>query len=279
MLFSRRKTPPADIPFIQIGNIKVPASSTSLFLGLTLDSKLSWHQHIEKKNLSIRRLCFLIYRFVRNNWGLSPARMKAIYKALIIPKWLYCCSVWASSTNRSVICRKLRSLQRTFASFMTRCPCSTSTEALLVIAGLQPIDYTIRQICAFRYSLSIPHHIFSPSSRNIVQPIFHNPLISLPADTTTPYVSTPWSSPPCLTILPKQSPALPVFAPSPRTLRVFTDGSKLNDKVGYGVAIFDEQALLNTCKGRLPDHASVYQAESSAILTALLFIFKNYPDI
>ncbi len=33
-------------------------------------------------------------------------------------------------------------------------------------------------------------------------------------------------------------------------------------------------------KGDSPsEHASVYQAESSAVLTAILFIFENYPDI
>jgi ribonuclease HI len=279
MLFSRRRTKSTFNPVIEIGDVKVPASSTGLFLGITLDSKLSWHQHIENKNLSIRRLCFLINRYVRRTWGLSPSRIKAIYKALIIPKWLYCCSVWASATNRSVICRKLRSLQRTFATFMTRCPCSTSTEALLTIAGLQPIDYTIRQICAFRYCLSIPHHIFSPLSKTIVQPIFRNSLIILPADTSKLHVSAPWSSPASVTILAKQTPSLPVFAQSPQTLRVFTDGSKVNDKIGYGVAIFDEYALLHTCKGRLSGHASVFQAESSAILTALHFILKYYPDV
>jgi hypothetical protein len=89
MLFSRRRTTSTFNPVIQIGDFKVPASSTGLFLGITLDSKLSWHQHIESKNLSIRRLCFPINRYVRNNWGLSPARMKAVYKTLIIPKWLY----------------------------------------------------------------------------------------------------------------------------------------------------------------------------------------------
>ena len=136
---------------------------------------------------------------------------------------LYCCSVWTSATSRSVICRKLRSLQRTFATFTTRCPCSTSTDALLTIAGLQPIDYTIRQICAFRYSLSIPHHIFSPLSKNIVQSIFRNSLFPLPSATSTLRVSAQWLSPSSVIILPKQTPYLPVFAQSPQTLRVFTD--------------------------------------------------------
>jgi hypothetical protein len=94
---------------------------------------------------------------------------------------------------------------------MTRCPCSTSTDALLTIAGLQPIDYTIRQICAFRYSLSIPHHIFSPLSKNIVQSIFRNSLFPLPSATSTLRVSAQWLSPSSVIILPKQTPYLPVL--------------------------------------------------------------------
>jgi hypothetical protein len=37
--------------------------------------------------------------------------------------------------------------------------------------------------------------------------------------------------------------------------------------------------VFHTCKGRLSGHASVFQAESSAILTALHFILKYYPDV
>ena len=50
---------------------------------------------------------------------------------------------------------------------------------------------------------------------------------------------------------------------------IFTDGSKIGDKVGAGVAIYTEKRLVRKCKYRLKSHCSNNQAEQIAILKAL----------
>jgi len=50
---------------------------------------------------------------------------------------------------------------------------------------------------------------------------------------------------------------------------IFTDGSKIGDKVGAGVAIYSEKLVLKKCKYRLQNHCSNNQAEQIAILKAL----------
>ena len=50
---------------------------------------------------------------------------------------------------------------------------------------------------------------------------------------------------------------------------IFTDGSKIGDKVGAGVAIYTEKRLVRKCKYRLQNHWSNNQAEQVAILKAL----------
>jgi len=50
---------------------------------------------------------------------------------------------------------------------------------------------------------------------------------------------------------------------------IFTDGSKIGDKFGAGVAIFSEKRLVRKCKYRLENHCSNNQAEQIAILKAL----------
>jgi len=51
--------------------------------------------------------------------------------------------------------------------------------------------------------------------------------------------------------------------------KTFTDGSKIGDKVGAGVAIYTEKRLERKCKYRLRNHCSNNQAEQIAILKAL----------
>jgi ribonuclease HI len=50
---------------------------------------------------------------------------------------------------------------------------------------------------------------------------------------------------------------------------IFTDGSKIGDKVGAGVAIYTNKRLLRQYKYRLQNHCSNNQAEQIAILKSL----------
>ena len=52
-------------------------------------------------------------------------------------------------------------------------------------------------------------------------------------------------------------------------MNVYTDGSRLNDKVGSGVYMFSDQVTI-TEKYRISDHATVYQAEQFAVKQAAL---------
>jgi hypothetical protein len=50
---------------------------------------------------------------------------------------------------------------------------------------------------------------------------------------------------------------------------IFTDGSKIGDKVGAGLAIYKDKRLVRQYKYRLQNHCSNNQAEQIAILKSL----------
>ena len=57
----------------------------------------------------------------------------------------------------------------------------------------------------------------------------------------------------------------------PEIIRVFTDGSKSNDNVGYGVLIADYNSIIHQICGRLSSYVS-YEAEAEANKAALTYI-------
>ena len=65
---------------------------------------------------------------------------------------------------------------------------------------------------------------------------------------------------------------------TPLNCNFYTDGSKLRGQVGSGVCIIREGNNIASHKVRLPDHASVYQAEMMAIQQAAI-ILANIPDL
>ena len=51
-------------------------------------------------------------------------------------------------------------------------------------------------------------------------------------------------------------------------MNIYTDGSRLLQQTGAGYAIFDKHRLIHSDHARLPDHASVFQAEVTAVKAA-----------
>ena len=67
------------------------------YLGVTIDSNLSWYQHIENITSKANRTLGLI----RRNLKKVPQETKTLaYKALVRPNLEYCASVWDQHTNK-----------------------------------------------------------------------------------------------------------------------------------------------------------------------------------
>ena len=153
MLFSRKITSDSDL-FLTLNGLKINVSCSSRLLGLTLDSRLQWFEHLEAKEIAAKKAYHSIRRYVGRNWGLSRQRLKTIYTTLIESSLLYCCLVWASITRTKRGCRKLRAVERRFNILTTRAFKTVHTGALSILAGTLPVDYRILEITLKRYFLS-----------------------------------------------------------------------------------------------------------------------------
>jgi hypothetical protein len=92
---------------IFINGTKVPYANTAKYLGITLDAKLQWKEHIKEKrdelNIRFRKMYWLFGR----NSELSVHNKLTLYKQVIRPVWSYGIHLWgcASESNIQVIQR------------------------------------------------------------------------------------------------------------------------------------------------------------------------------
>lgn len=90
---------------IFINNQAVPYANTAKYLGMNLDAKLKWKEHIKKKreelNLKYRKMYWLLGR----NSDLSVENKIMLYKQVLRPVWTYGIQLWGCTkkTNTEII--------------------------------------------------------------------------------------------------------------------------------------------------------------------------------
>lgn len=89
------------IPII-VDGIQVPYSNTAKYLGMNLDAKLRWKEHIKKKreelNIKLRTLDWLIGR----RSVLSIHNKLLIYKQILKPVWTYGIQLWGCAAKNNI---------------------------------------------------------------------------------------------------------------------------------------------------------------------------------
>lgn len=101
-------------PQVQLNNIPIPQSASTKYLGIHIDSKLTWKEHIVKKrkqiDLKIKELHWLIGRKSK----LSLENKLLLYKSIIKPIWVYGIEIWgcASISNINIIQRSQSKILR-----------------------------------------------------------------------------------------------------------------------------------------------------------------------
>ena len=107
MVFSRKRAAlERDIAF-KIQGVVVHPVDTCKYLGLTLDSKLSWTSYINERCVNAIKKIFSLRRYLRLTWGLQMSTYLTFYKSTIIPFLLYGSPVWGNALKRKHIQKKL----------------------------------------------------------------------------------------------------------------------------------------------------------------------------
>ena len=149
----------------------------------------------------------------------------------------------------------------------------------LALTGLLPIDLRIVELAAFR--LSAIRSPVSPRAFLTIRNKFPNTELSQSFSVPKRYFSPfhpPWLTPALqpLIILPAEG-LIPLLPSAPGTVRVYTDGSVISGCTGYGLVVVNSSGIVATCRGKLPNDCSIFQAEGQAILQAIRFAITIVP--
>ena len=82
------------------------------YLGVYIDSKLYWNDHVDIKIKKAKKAMMACVRVCHPKSGVPPLCASYYWKSCILPMFTYGCLVWHSACPKITIQRKLKSFQR-----------------------------------------------------------------------------------------------------------------------------------------------------------------------
>ena len=134
---------------IQIDGQKIEISKSVKYLGVIIDNKLNWNEHIQTAVNKCKKALFSAKRAIGNKWGISPKQMMWIYKTIIIPILSYGAVIWAMNLTKSQI-RKINTIQTLAQHMITRCKTSTPKVLLNTLLNMLPMENKVESIALKR---------------------------------------------------------------------------------------------------------------------------------
>jgi hypothetical protein len=197
------------------------------YLGITLDSKLSFRDHIIHTAEKCSKLIFVLARSAKLNWGQGSAALKTIYTGAILPLLIYGAPVWAEAINKPCYKQKVIRVQRLINIRIAKAYHTISNEALCMITELTPIDFKIEEVVKlFQITRGRTKSEHPVDLDTRVQHWLHAAFsISLLKDNND----------------------------VDSDLEIFTDGSKTKQGVGAGIAICSQGTHTRSLKYKLRD--------------------------
>lgn len=234
---------------IKLNNINLKYSNTLKYLGIIFDNNRTFIPHLNELKFRVDSISYKIRSIARATWGLSSLVVKKLYLLVIEKIILYGCNIWFRPTAK--ILQKLPQLQRASLIQMTKCYRTVSSDALNVLAGCLPLDLSIlKEIDYINYIKNLEIDM-SGINLNLSNNAYYNNAI-------------------CVHFNIKHDKNLGSFT------EIYTDGSKVNERVGAGVVIYKDQVEVDSFSYRLNNNATVFMAELYAIYRAIAFVIKDY---
>uniref|UniRef100_A0A3B5Q0T1 Reverse transcriptase domain-containing protein n=1 Tax=Xiphophorus maculatus TaxID=8083 RepID=A0A3B5Q0T1_XIPMA len=302
LFFTRKKA--SENLKLQIYNHELERVREFKFLGLWLDEKLTWENHIQKVVNKCKRVLNVMRCLVGSEWGAERKALKSIYTGLIRSVFDYGSIVFGSASD--TLLKKLDSIQYQALRLCTGAVRTTPTSALLIEMGEMPLNLRRLQLKS-NYWCNLKGHDGNHPCQDILKSSWEKEkkklnsfgweienvikdfgLSGINISQTVPlspvYPSLFHNNVVDLTLLEKrkgENISDPYLVQSYLDskyygyVQVFTDASK-NSNSSNGVSFIVPEFKVKKCK-RITDGVSVYTGEMMGIILALGWIEEVRP--
>lgn len=136
VLYGNRR--PKPIRFM-LNNTEIVPSKTVKYLGVTIDQRMSFTEHINRATEKADKVAAALTRVMPNIGGPKPER-RQVLTSVVHSIILYGAPIWLECLNVKKNLKKIIRSQRKIALRVISAYRTVSTEAALVLAGIIPID-------------------------------------------------------------------------------------------------------------------------------------------
>lgn len=77
-----------------LGQYTISAKPYGKFLGVRLDTKLNWREHVNQIKGKVTKSIAGLSKLAGSTWGGNLHTVRQMYEAVVLPQMTYCCSTW-----------------------------------------------------------------------------------------------------------------------------------------------------------------------------------------
>ena len=126
------------------------------YLGVILDSQLTWKEHVDVKVRKAQNLMWACRRAYGATWGLGPRVVHWLYVAIVRPSVTFASLVWWPGCQTASAKKKLSKIQRLACLGITGAMCTTPTTTMEALICLPPLELVVQ-----REARSTAHRLWS----------------------------------------------------------------------------------------------------------------------
>lgn len=244
-------------PRLTLNNVEIEFSDRLKILGLTLDRNMNFLPHIEAVTSKAVNIYKALSRTARAHWGLNTSIRRIMYTAIIEPVLLYGSNIWGQNAHRKQIRSKLDKTTRLFTNLIAKSHRTTSLISSCILSRILPIDLRAQE----------QRDLYLIKRGKPLEELPGRPLecrmspFALPHPANRKVLSFEFIN--------EEEELQKIDAGA---IQIFTDGSKIEGRVGGAITYWKQEVELGQAKFVLPKYCSVYQAELAAIYRATKLI-------
>ena len=114
------------------------------YLGVILDSRLTWREHVETKVRKAKNLLWACRRAYGGTWGLGPRVVHWLYVSVIKPSVTYTSLVWWPGCQTASATKKRSKIQRLACLGIKGAVRTTPTRAMEALICLPPLELVVQ---------------------------------------------------------------------------------------------------------------------------------------